>query len=143
MPYRFLEEIATSDVAFEAAGETVEDLFRSAAEATMNVMVDDLDMIERKTELDIEVENPELDMLLFNFINELIYYKDAKKLLLRVGPVEITEKDGGYRLKTRAYGEVLDAKKHRLKVDVKAVTLHLFGIERKDGGWRTTVVLDV
>jgi hypothetical protein len=42
MPYRFLEDIATADIAFEARGETLEEVFTAAAEATMNVMIESL-----------------------------------------------------------------------------------------------------
>ena len=45
MPYRYLEDIATADVAFEARGKDLAELFMAAAEATMNVMVADLDSI--------------------------------------------------------------------------------------------------
>ncbi|HOV88133.1 MAG TPA: archease, partial [Syntrophobacteraceae bacterium] len=40
MPFRYIEDIATADVAFEAWGETLEDLCVAAADATMNVMVE-------------------------------------------------------------------------------------------------------
>ena len=40
MPYRFLEDIATGDAAFEAEGRTLEELFVEAAVTTFEVMVD-------------------------------------------------------------------------------------------------------
>ncbi len=46
MPFRFLEDIATADVAFEAWGDSKEAMFTAAADAAMNVMVDELDSIE-------------------------------------------------------------------------------------------------
>ncbi len=45
MPYKFLEEIGTADIAFEAVGRDLPELFRDAADATMNVMIDNLDAI--------------------------------------------------------------------------------------------------
>ncbi|NTU48413.1 MAG: archease, partial [Syntrophobacteraceae bacterium] len=42
MPYEFLDDIATADVAFQAWGKTLEEMFVSACEATINVMVSDL-----------------------------------------------------------------------------------------------------
>lgn len=143
MAYRFLEEIATADVAFEATGNTLEELFTSAADATMNVMVDDLGTIERKEEISFEISNPELDMLLFNFLNELIYLKDARKLLLRIENLAISEHDSLFTLHAAASGERLEAKKHRLKVDVKAATLHRLGVFKTPEGWRATAVLDI
>ncbi len=41
MPYQFVDEIATADIAFEAWGEDLEEMLAAAADATMNVMVSD------------------------------------------------------------------------------------------------------
>ncbi len=143
MPYRFIEEMATADVAFEAWGNTPGVLFTAAADATMNVMVADLDTVERIESRDIEVEADALDMLLFAFLQELIFYKDAEILLLRVEEVNIDEKDGVYSARSKAYGEKIDPLKHDLIVDVKAVTLHKFKVERTERGWETLVILDI
>ena len=47
MPYHYLEEIGTADIAFEATGRDLVELFRDAADATVNVMIDNLDEIGR------------------------------------------------------------------------------------------------
>jgi SHS2 domain-containing protein len=143
MPYRYLEDIATADAAFEAWGDTVEETFISAADATMNVMVEDLSTIHDWERRKIEVEAETLDMLLFQLLQELVYYKDAEQLLLRVPYVHIEREDGRYTLKAEAYGETLNALKHDLNVDVKAVTLHRFRVEKTPRGWETTVILDI
>lgn len=143
MPYRYLEEVAKSDVAFEAWGKTLEEAFISAADATANVMVDELGSIRKTEQVSFELYNDDLDMLLFNFLNELIYLKDVKKLLLRVEGAEIKKDGPGYRVKAAASGEAIDYTRHPLKVDVKAVTLHLFGLKKTGQGWMTTVVLDI
>ncbi len=84
MGYRYLDDLATADIAFEATGEDVEQVFVAAAEATMNVMVEELQSIEARVERIIEKEDAELDMLLFDMLQEIVYYKDAEQLLLRV-----------------------------------------------------------
>ena len=45
MPYKYLEEIGTADIAFEATGRDLPELFSDAADATMNVMIDNIDAI--------------------------------------------------------------------------------------------------
>jgi len=142
MPYRYLGDIATADVAFEATGKSLEEAFTSAAEATLNVMIDEPDRIERKEAVDVELENDELEMLLFDFLNELVYYKDSRKLLLRVDEIRI-EDEGQFRLAAKLYGEKLDPLKHPLGADVKAVTLHRFSLSKSDDGWKATAVLDI
>lgn len=143
MPYKYLDEVATADVAFEASGQSREEMFISAADALMNVMVEDLEMIARKAQRDIFVEDETLEMLLFQFLQEFIYYKDAEQLLLRVRSVRILKKAGKWTLTARAYGEVLNVSKHALNVDIKAVTFHRFEVKPSQEGWTATVVLDI
>jgi SHS2 domain-containing protein len=142
MPYEYLEDIATADVCFVAWGESREAMFISAAEAAMNVMVEDLDAIEPKEQHHLEVNAESLEMLLFEFLQQLIYLKDAEQLLLRVQEVVIRENEV-FSLAARACGEKLDMHKHHLNADVKAVTLHRFRVEEAKRGWEATVVLDI
>jgi SHS2 domain-containing protein len=143
MAYRFLDEIGTADIAFEATGRDLPDLFREAVDATTNVMIDNLDAIEPCETRRIELSNDELDMLLFDLLQELIYLKDSERLLLRIQEVHIEEKERRYFLKATAEGEPLDAERHHQRADVKAVTLHDFFVERVDGGWKARVLLDI
>ena len=80
MPFHYLEEIGIADIAFEAAGRDLPELFTAAADATMNVMIDNLDAIEPRETRQIELSNDKIDMLLFDFLQELIYFKDANRL---------------------------------------------------------------
>jgi len=143
MPYKFLEEIGTADIAFEAVGRDLPELFRDAADATMNVMIDNLDAIEPRETRNIELSNDKIDMLLFDFLQELIYFKDAERLLLRTREVRIDERDQKCFLKAEAAGEPLDAARHHQRADVKAVTLHDFSVEKEDSGWKARVLLDI
>jgi SHS2 domain-containing protein len=40
-------------------------------------------------------------------------------------------------------GDTIDRENHRLRNDVKAVTMHMFGVKHEGGVWRATVVLDI
>lgn len=82
-------------------------------------------------------------MLLFEMLQEIIYYKDAEQLLLRVADVQIS--GGGDRrvLTATAVGQPLNTEKHELAVSVNAVTLHRFQVERTGLGWDALVILDV
>jgi SHS2 domain-containing protein len=138
-----LEDIATADIAFKAWGKDLSEVFQAAAEATMNVMIEDLDSIHPLEKKEIIIENEALDMLLFDLLQELIYYKDSNQLLLRIKEAQVEEIPGRYRLKATALGEKLDSRKHQQRVDVKAVTLHRFALERKEDGWEALVILDI
>ncbi len=142
MPYRFLENIAMADIAFEASGETLKEVFESAAAAMTNIMVRDLKAVEHKSEKDISVVSDSAEMLLFNFLQEIIFYKDAEQLLFSRFEVDVITKDGRWIAEAKAYGEKLDMVKHELTVDAKAVTMHHFRLVEERGGWIATVIVD-
>ena len=138
MPHEFLDDVATADIAFRAWAGDVEHAFIEASEAMMNVMVEELDAIDAREERRVRLENEELDMLLFDFLESMIYYKDAENLLLRARQVKIADevgRDNRFSLDSTLTGEPIDPARHRLRVDVKAVTLHRFRLEKTAGGW--------
>src|SRR4029453_12712993 len=143
MPFHYLEDIGTADIAFEATGRDLSELFTSAAAATMNVMIDKLDAIQPRETRRIELKDDAIDMLLFDFLQELIYFKDAERLLLRVREIRIDKRDGAYSLSATTVGEALNARRHQKRADVKAVTLHDFRVEKTEGGWKARVLLDI
>lgn len=143
MAFRYLEEIAVADVAFQATGATLEEMFTSAAEALLGVMLEESAPLGRVAGVEIELENAELDLLLFSFLAELVFYKDARRLLLRVDAIKVESGEEGFRLHAVARGETIDPARHPLLVDVKAVTMHRLQVLKQDGEWEATVVLDV
>lgn len=143
MSYEFLEDIAIADIAFRAWGEDLEELFKTAGDATINTMIDNLNSIEPKQTRTFSLENDALDLLLFNFLQELIYYKDSEQLLLRAQQVQIELKNALYHLSAVTQGENLDPNRHHQRVDVKAVTLHRFQLEKVEHGWTAMVILDI
>ena len=142
-PYRYLEEIATADVAFEAWGATREEAFLAAADATLNTMVEEIGTVAPLERHVFSLAADSLDLLLFELLQELVYYKDAERLLLRVHDLRIEEVGSGFRLHANAIGETIDRGRHPLLADVKAVTLHRLSMEKTPSGWRAVVVLDV
>lgn len=143
VPYRYLPEIAIADVAFEAWADSMEELFAAAADATMNVMVGDPETIAWLKTRMIHAEESEVDMLLLQLLQELIFFKDAERLLLRVKRLDVRQRGGLYVLEAELGGEEIDPARHDLVVDVKAVTLHRFRVEQTPSGWEATVILDI
>jgi SHS2 domain-containing protein len=143
MPYAYADDIAIADLALRAWGQTVEETFIAAAEATANAMVEDLATIAPREQRTFELHDAQLDLLLLQFLQELVFYKDAQRLLLRVSEVQITAHDQGFTLQARAAGELLDPARHALGADVKGVTLHRLQVAQTPNGWEATVVLDV
>jgi len=138
--YRFLEDVAIADSAFQAEAESLEDLFRTCAMALFDVMAD-TSTIQPKSKEDVELAGDNLDELLFDWLAELIYLKDSKSMLFGRFEIKIEQADG-FKLTASAWGESADQKKHKVRVDVKAVTYHLLEVKQVDDKWVAKVVLD-
>src|ERR1051326_9062708 len=111
MAYKYLEEIGTADIAFEATGRDLPELFRAAADATTNVMIDNIEAIQPRQTRQIKLSNDKLDMLLFDLLQELIFFKDAERLLLRLREVQIDDRAELYLVKATAEGETLNVER--------------------------------
>lgn len=145
MSYKYLEDVSIADVAFVASGSTLDEMFESAGLAVTNTMVKELKSVKPKVKKTIKLKADNVEKLLFDFLQEFVYWKDTSLLLFSKIKVKISEpkKAGGaYSLVAALYGEKLDMKKHELLVDVKAVTWHLFSV-KKGKEWACHVVLDV
>jgi SHS2 domain-containing protein len=142
-PYEFLDDAPTADVGFRAWGETLDDCFRAAAEATLASMLANPTAVGRSERREVSVEHEEIDLALVRFLEELVYYKDAAGLLLRAAEVKVERSGEGWRVEARLEGERIDPARHELTGDVKAVTVHRLKVEQTAAGWQATIVLDV
>ncbi len=138
MPFKFNEEIAIADVAVEVWANTIEGLFCDSALAISEVMVDTA-TVEPRIEREISLGSNSLDMLLYDFLSEIVYLKDAQSLLFSKFEVKIDD----LNLEAKLWGENINREKHNLRIDVKAVTLYRFNLYYENGLWRAEFVLDI
>lgn len=144
MPYCYLDEYATADIAFIAENRSLEEVFADAADAVMNTMIEDLSTIHAVETRKSAHRGAEIDLLLFDFLQDLIFFKDSEQLLLRVKEIKIDKSNSDYVLEALLSGESLDPARHEQRVDVKAVTLYQFELKQDQAGnWRARVVLDI
>jgi SHS2 domain-containing protein len=137
----FLDDIATSDAAIEARGDTLEELFRASATATFEVMVDTKD-VQPEIKKELHLENQEIDKLLFDWLAEIIYLKDSEFMVFSKFDIEIN-KNSNYLLNATIFGEEINQSRHELRCDVKAITYHLFDVSKKEGRWTARFILDI
>jgi len=139
--YEFLEDMVLADCAVEIEGRSLDDLFETAAAAIARLMVDPATLtitVERA----ISVEASELDMLLYDWLSEMIFLKDRDSQVFPHARVRVTG-NGPYRLAADVHGGTIEPGRTALGADPKAVTLHQFALEPVDGGWRGRVVIDI
>lgn len=146
MKYRFLGNIATADLAFKAFGKTLEELFQNSALAVTEAMVDPISL---KTALNQKIKIPptgeeKLENLLFDFLSELVYLKDAKQFIFKEYKVNISKQaEEKYFLEAELWGDRINPQKHELRHDVKAVTWYKFKITQEKDKYVSQVVLDI
>jgi SHS2 domain-containing protein len=140
MPYEFFDH--TGDVGVSLTGRTVDELFASAAVAFSDTITSVTGIEPRRPE-ELNVAAPELDLLLVDFLSELLYRFDTRGWLARDAEVEVRERDGGWELDGTLIGERHDPQRHPVKVLIKAVTYHGLQVRQSNGMWTAKVVFDI
>jgi len=128
-----------ADVGIIAYGADVEELFSNAALALFSLITDP-ERVEEKLHLNLEVSSEDTDSLLIEWLNELIYFFDAKHMLFNrfdIGNVTHNE------LKATCYGEGFDPMKHKIKIGVKAATYHMLKLDKNGDGYKAQIILDI
>ncbi|RLF24219.1 MAG: archease [Thermoprotei archaeon] len=138
--YEFLEH--TADAYIAAYGKDLNEAFENAAKAMFDVMTD-VNTIEPKEEISVEVEAEDLKELLHNWLEALLLTFDEKRLVFSEFKVNIEKLDGGYRLRGVAKGEPFNPDKHPPEVEVKAITYSLMEIKEDEEGAYVKFVLDI
>lgn len=141
MSYTFLDH--TADIAVDVSGQSLEDLFLSAAAAWKESVVEQKEFSGSDTK-NISIAGDSLEILLVQFLSELNYFLSTKKWLMNsVEELEIKEQNNRYHLNARIYGEAYDPEKHLLKEEIKAITFHQMEIKKKKNEYFTSIVFDI
>ena len=139
--FEVLDSVAIADCALEIEGVDLDDLFETAARAVADVMVDPTTVVPT-VERTLTLTAPSLDLLLYDWLSELIYVKDSEQLVFTRATVDV--RDGApAHLTARVAGGALRAEGTALRADAKAVTLHEFALEPCATGWRARVIIDI
>lgn len=143
MSYQLLDH--TADTGIEATGPTLDAAFAAAIDGFAAIVHQDAE-VAPTAEATVTVEAGDLEALLFDLLDRLIYLQDAEGRLVCGVP------EGGDAVQAGANGEVcrigasvatapLDGTTGLL--DIKAPTYHEMRVEETDDGWILTYVLDV
>jgi SHS2 domain-containing protein len=139
--YRFVEDVAIADCAIELSGRDLYDLFETAAAALTALMVDPA-TVPADLERSVVLEAEALDLLLHDWLSEIIFLKDAERQLYTECRARVSGA-GPYRVDAQLTGGVIEPGRTALGADAKAVTLHQLSVEAVPDGWRARVVIDI
>ena len=139
--YKFLEKVAIADIAFEAYGKELNELFENAALAIFELSAD-VRTVDAKEKIEFNLKNEKLDNLLYDFLSEILFLKDSRYMVFKKVRVSISEGKTN-KLKAVLDGDSINPKKQKLENDIKAVTMHMFELKKEKGKWKATVVVDI
>jgi SHS2 domain-containing protein len=132
----------TADVAARLHGATLDDLFAAAAGAFTAAMTVPEAVVPRQS-LQVTLEAADLELLLVDWVSELLYRFETDQFLVATARVRVAEHGRRWRIDAEVSGETRDAARHPIKVLVKAVTFHGLRIERRADGYETLLVFDI
>lgn len=128
-----------ADMGVRGLGPTAESAFEMAALA-LTATVTDIHSVRPDIPVEIECEAPDRELLFVEWLNQLIYEMDTRKMLFGRYEVRL---EGERRLKGTAFGEPVDVAKHQPAVYVKGATLTALSVRQEDGGWIAQCIIDV
>ena len=135
--FEFLDHPA--DIGFRVHPSSLEELFANCAHALISVILDPAN-VSAAEEWQIEAEGSDLESLLVNWLNEILYYVDTKRIVFASLLIQFLEP---LRVQCTAGGERRDPVKHPVRLSVKAVTYHQLTISKEQDKWMAEVYVDV
>ena len=128
-----------ADVGVRGFGQSAAEAFEQAALA-MTAAITDLGQIDPSQSVAITASAPDLELLLAEWLNALIYEMATRKMLFSRFAVAIE----GTRLAATAWGERVDRVRHDLGTEIKGATLTALRVaEDEPGRWLAQCVVDV
>ena len=140
--YRFLDDIAVADLAFEAEGDSLEELFQGATRALIETLANP-STVGGTWERTIQRKESDVPTLLFDWLSDLVYWKDAAGVVYQAVELTLSRQADGWALQAQLFGAPVDSMTQELRADIKGVTKHLYELSQQGSRWYVRVVLDV
>jgi SHS2 domain-containing protein len=129
----------TADLGLRIKSPDLPTLMSDAGRAFLSLIVANPDDVRSNETMAFEIQGTELDYLLFDWLNELLYTFDSKRLLF--SGFDIRMSPTGFDATAR--GETADPSRHHMEREIKAITYHGLRVEQQDDEWIAEVILDI
>lgn len=129
----------TADLGVDIYGKTLPELFANASYAVFD-LITDLALVRSIEKRRVLVEGEGLEDLLVNYLREILYLFNGDGLLLK--EYSVMKIDPHY-LEGQVSGEPFDPTRHRIHMEIKAVTYHQVTVQNTSEGWKGRVIFDV
>lgn len=129
----------TADVGLRIRAADLNELFAEAGRALFALIVENPEAIRPVTEVTFHLQGQDLEYLLFDWLNELLYCFETQHLVFKDFRVEVTANG----LTAQARGERFDPERHKPDHEVKAITYHGLRVKQEEKGWLAEVIVDI
>jgi len=128
-----------SELAVKVTGGSQADLFANSAFALFDV-ISDVEKIELKERMPLEVEGADRDDLLVNWMRELLYLYQGSGYLLKEFVIREVKDTS---LKAEVCGEKVDPDRHEIKQEIAAVAYHQSRMTKTGNQWTAQLIFEV
>jgi SHS2 domain-containing protein len=129
----------TADIGVRAFGRTLAELFENAALGLESIALEPA-QLRPEVSFQLAASGEDREALLVNWLNEIVYYLDARHVAFVRFDVEAVT-DGA--ITAQGWGEPRDPLRHTSRLVVKAATYHQLRVEQTPDGWIAEVYLDI
>ena len=137
MDYEILDH--TADICVRVYGKSLDDLLRNAAR-TMMQLITDIEKVNPSQEIEVKAKGETKEELLVHWLDEILFFHQAKKMVFRDFEAHLVSET---EIQGKAFGENIDADRHEIGLDIKAVTYHNLKIESSDDKLKVEIVFDI
>jgi len=127
MSYKVLDH--ATDAFIEVTASSLTEAFKVAGDSVVDTILDN-SKIEEKKERNIVVKGKDLNYLLYNWLEDLIYLIITEGFAIKKLNITV-EKNEEYAISAQIFGEDIDIKKHGFKVEIKSPTFHEMDIKQE------------
>ncbi len=114
----------TADIGLKIKSDSLENAFREAALGMLSLMID-IEKVEKKFSVDVNIKADNLESLLVRFLTEILYIFEVERFVYSDLKVEIKDNS----LNAELFGESYNRSKHGSKLLIKAVTYHMISVK--------------
>ncbi|HEV3415651.1 MAG TPA: archease [Pirellulales bacterium] len=130
----------TADLGLRVRAADLDGLFAEAGRGLFSLIVANMDDVRTVEEVSLGVVGAEMDYLLFDWLNELLFIFETRRLLLVEFRVRVAESS----VQATARGEPFDPARHHAEHEVKAITYHELNVSQEtDGTWLAELIVDI
>jgi SHS2 domain-containing protein len=129
----------TADLGLRVRAGSLEELLVEAARGLLAMLVANPESVRPVQAKTIEVAAEEPGYLLFDWLSELLFAFEDERLMFSEFDVRLEQ---GQLIAT-CRGEAMDAARHEMEHEVKAITYHGLQVEHLDNEWTAEVIVDI